>query len=120
MPTKPGDYHYREGQKKLYWIWWVIIPVIYILSMLPVVIKRIHWRALVVTSGLFILSMVVLENIALYYGWWIWNENKLLGPKVLLVPLEEFLTYFVGGPFLVVCQILIRKFWEKMLKKGSA
>jgi len=109
---KPGSYTYRYGQKKLYLVWWLIGVLTQILLCLPLVIKRIHWCALAVTSIFFIVIMYVVETIALYWGWWIWNEQQLWGPKVGLIPLEEFLLYFLVVPSLVTFQSIIQVIWD--------
>ncbi len=110
-----GEYQYREGEKKLYWIWWVIGPLIQVIVTLPLVLKRIHLRALLITSAFFIVAMFGMENLAIYWGWWIWNEQKLWGHKVLLVPLEEFLLYLIAVPLVIVIQILLYKLWVRIL-----
>ncbi len=116
---RPGGTRYRAGEKRLYWIWWVIGPLVQILALWPLVRERIHVRALLVTSACFILMMFCLENTAIYWGWWIWNEQKLLGPKVGLVPLEEFLLYWVAAPSVIVLQALWLAFFQRR-GKGTA
>ena len=115
VKRRAGEYQYREGEKKLYWIWWVIGPLIQVIVTLPLVFKRIHLRAILITSAFFIAAMFSLENLAIYWGWWIWNEQKLWGPKVLLVPLEEFLLYLIAVPAVITIQILLFKLWAKIL-----
>jgi lycopene cyclase domain-containing protein len=117
MPDQPGEYEYRDGKKGLYWVWWVAGSLVGVLAALPFLRKKIHGRALLVASVLFILSMFVSETLAIYQGWWIWNDQKLLGPKVGLIPLEEFALYFVCVPSVVVIQLFFQKLWESILKK---
>lgn len=111
QPSEPTD------RKSLYWIWWVIGALVQTLLTLPAVFRQIHWRALGITAAVFIASMFILENVAIYYGWWIWNEQKLLGLHVLLVPLEEFLLYFVAVPSVITLLALWEKFWQARLKE---
>lgn len=105
LRRKRGSYRYHEGQRRLYWIWWLLGVLAQVLVSLPWVFKQLHLRALVVTSVCFILLIFGLENLGIYLGWWIWNEQKILGIKVLLLPLEEFLLYFVVVPSVLIIQI---------------
>jgi lycopene cyclase domain-containing protein len=91
-----------------YWGWWLIGSVIFILAALPWVGKRICWRALGWATAIFVSLMFLSESIALHWKWWIWNEDILWGPKVLQIPLEEFLLYFAIVPLLAVMQIMIQ------------
>ncbi len=115
---KPGSYAYREGQKRLYLIWWVVGTLVEIAAVAPWVWRQVNWRALAMTSGLFLALIFGVENLALYWGWWVWNESELWGPKVLLVPLEEFMLYFLVVPSVVSLLLLIRKMALKALHEG--
>lgn len=112
-----GAYRYQEGQRGLYWFWWLLGVCAQVVILLPGVIKSLHFRAMLTTSCLFVVLIFVLENLGIYLGWWIWNERKILGPKVLLLPLEEFLLYFVVVPsvliILVYCFKITRYFDQR-------
>ncbi len=117
-PTgKPGNYRYTEGKKRLYLIWWVIGTLIQVLLTLPFIWKRINFKAFAWTFLIFIVLMFSVESLALYWGWWVWNEQELWGIKVGLVPLEEFLLYFLVVPSLVTIQNLIELTLEKIIKR---
>jgi len=105
--------------KQLYWFGWMIGTLVQVLICLPWVWKRIHWRALAMASAVFVPIMFITENLALHWGWWVWTDDKLLGPKVLLVPLEEFLLYFLIVPSLVAIQILLQKCIESWTGRRS-
>lgn len=109
----PGSIRYRAGRKRLYLIWWVVGVLAQILACLPMAWKRLKWRALGWTSLGFVVLMFGAENLALYWGWWVWNEQLLWGPKVWLVPLEEFLLYFLVVPSVVSIQILVQTWSAK-------
>lgn len=111
---KPGSFFYRYGKKQLYLAWWLLGVFLQVFISLPFIIKRIHWKALSLTSLVFIVIMYISETIALYWGWWVWNENQLWGPKVGLIPLEEFLLYFLVVPSLVAFQCVIQNFMDSM------
>ncbi|MEW6515764.1 MAG: hypothetical protein AB1439_02500 [candidate division FCPU426 bacterium] len=104
----PGSVTYREGRKRLYLIWWVVGVLVQVLACLPVAWKRIRWRALLWTSLGFLGLMFAVESLALYWGWWVWNEQLLWGVKVGVVPLEEFLLYFLVVPSVITLQALIQ------------
>lgn len=103
---EPGSIRYASGRKRLYLIWWVVGVLAQIAACLPAAWKHLRWRALAWTSLGFIALMFCVETLALYWGWWIWNEQLLWGPKVWLVPLEEFLLYFLVVPSVVTIQVL--------------
>lgn len=104
---KPGQFSYKAGDKKSYLIWWVLGVAVQIALMLPIVIKRLSWKGLLITSLVFLPLMYIVESIGLYWGWWVWNESQLWGIKIGLVPLEEFLLYFLVVPSVVIIQTAV-------------
>jgi lycopene cyclase domain-containing protein len=114
---KPGSFVYRYGKKQLYLVWWLLGVFLQIIISLPFIIKRINWKALGLTSLVFIVIMYASESIACYWGWWVWNENQIWGPKVGLIPLEEFLLYLLVVPSLVAFQCVIQNTMDKLKKK---
>ncbi|MBN1594596.1 hypothetical protein JW933_01585 [candidate division FCPU426 bacterium] len=117
LQGKPGSFACREGKKRLYLVWWVAGVLLQVLASLPFVFKKIHWRALLLTSLVFLGIMYLSETLALYWGWWVWNEDLLWGPKVGLVPLEEFLLYFLVVPSLVCIQCVVQGIGEGKSQK---
>lgn len=122
-----GEYS-KEIEKRLgelpskgkgYWGWWLIVTVSFAAAVLPWFWRNTHWRALGVTTAIFATMMFVVENWALYWHWWIWNGKIMWGPKVGLVPLEEFLIYFAIVPALVAMQNLVQSGLRKWLKGGG-
>lgn len=106
---RAGNYSYKKGPKGLFWFWWLVAFTVFVVTSLPWIWKQIHWRALLVSSAIFIAMMFAGESLALHYGWWVWNEHQLLGPKVFLIPIEEFLAYFIIIPFMVVIQTFVNR-----------
>jgi lycopene cyclase domain-containing protein len=115
---RTDQYTYRDGKKQLYWIWWVVAAFAFVFATLPLVYKKIHWRAFWLATAVFFISMFVLENMAIHQGWWIWNDQKLWGIKILWVPLEEVLFYIPAVPAVVIIQILFEEFWARHLNSG--
>ncbi|NTV52966.1 MAG: hypothetical protein HGA76_08155 [Candidatus Firestonebacteria bacterium] len=115
-----GRFEYREGKKQLYWIWWVVAASAFVTATLPWIYKKTHKRAFWLATGIFVFFMFALENLALYYGWWIWNDQKLWGIKVGLVPLEEVLFYLPGVPAVIVFQIFFECLWSRSRKPGRS
>jgi lycopene cyclase domain-containing protein len=103
--------------KKLYLIWWVLGTLAVIAGLLPFFRKKIDWSALLKTSAIFIVIMTAAESAGLYWKWWIWNPAQLLGPKVGLIPLEEFSLYFLVVPLLVVFQTGFEWMGEKIFEE---
>jgi lycopene cyclase domain-containing protein len=102
-------------RRKLYWFWWLVGTAVWVAAALPWVFRKVRWRALLGTIAVFVVLIFASEIVAVHQGWWVWNEALLLGPKVLGVPLEEFLLYFFVVPAVVVIQHLL----ERLLGSGK-
>lgn len=101
----PNRYQGRPkgaSKKQLYLIWWVLGVAVQILAGLPLVLKAVSWKAVGLTSLVFIPLMMTVESISVYWGWWVWNEDKLCGVKIGLLPLEEVVLYLLVVPSVVV------------------
>ncbi|MCD4814366.1 lycopene cyclase domain-containing protein [bacterium] len=111
---KPGSFSYRHGQRRLYLVWWLLGVLIQVIAGLPFCLKKIQWKSLLWTTLVFLVIMTISETIALHWGWWIWNENQIWGVKIGLIPLEEFLLYFLVVPSLVVFQSWFQLLLDKL------
>jgi len=104
----PGNYRYRAGRKRLYLIWWVVGVAVQVGVSLALARKHVHWRAMLWSSLIFVVFMFMVESLALYWGWWVWNEQTLWGIQVGVIPLEELLLYFLVVPSLVGIQSIVQ------------
>lgn len=100
----PGPDGCARPRRGLYWLWWLIGCAGVLAGALPWLYRNIRWRALAWVTAVFVALMFACESAALHFNWWIWNEAQLLGPKVGLIPLEEFLLYFMVPPVLAILQ----------------
>ncbi len=111
-PSKQAHLALDKGSRKqLYLIWWVLGVAAQILLSLPMVMKTISWKAVGLTSLVFVPLMFAVESVSVYWGWWVWNEDKLCGLKAGFIPLEEVALYFLVVPsvavmFHLVCRLL--------------
>ncbi len=65
-------------------------------------VKNIDWTATILTVLLFEFTCLYVEHTALMRGFWVYNENKIFGPRVWNVPIEEVFIYYIWPIIMVV------------------
>ncbi len=109
-----GVFTYKKG------VWWpatilLVLPFMLIIKpMYEAVKKKMNWKAMLATIAIFEVVMLLSEHYAIRCGLWVWNESRILGPKIGNIPIEEPFLYYWFGPFLT---IVIMLFVEKKLTK---
>lgn len=107
MPENPyiseEDKKRREGQKK--WPASVILAAPFFLLVLPLykaARERVNWRAAAAMIATFEILMFCAEAFSVSRGHWVWNPNRILGPVIFNIPIEEPLLYYWFPPLFVV------------------
>lgn len=78
------------------------VPFLILMALLYPVVKRlVRWRACWMTVLVFGVLMLPVEHLAVTWGLWVYNNNRLLGPTVWGVPIEEPLIYYFFPPIMV-------------------
>ncbi len=84
--------------KKGFWIpLTVILALPFVLIFIPLyraARTEVHWKAVFATITVFEIVMFLSEHFSLSRGHWVWNEARILGPKIWGVPIEEPLLYY--------------------------
>lgn len=122
MPENPyiseADKKRREGQKK--WPASIILAAPFFLLILPLykaARERVNWRAAAAMIATFEVLMFCAEAFSVSRGHWAWNPNRILGPTIFNVPIEEPLLYYWFPPlFIVLLMHALESFFEK--RKG--
>ncbi len=65
-------------------------------------VKNIHWKSAWMTVLLFEVTCLYVEHTALIRGFWVYNENKIFGPRIWDVPIEEVFVYYIWPIVMVV------------------
>ncbi|MFA6434773.1 MAG: lycopene cyclase domain-containing protein [Elusimicrobiales bacterium] len=114
------DEQRRLGQKK--WPASVILAAPFFLLVLPLykaARERVDWRAAAAMIATFELLMFCAEAFSVSRGHWVWNPNRILGPVIFNIPIEEPLLYYWFPPlFVVILMHALESFFEK--RKGGA
>lgn len=112
----PGSY--SRGSK---WPATVLLLLPFLLVLKPLyrsIRNDVNRRALLLTIAVFEVVMFCSEHFSVSRGNWVWNEARILGPKIWGVPIEEpLLYYWVPVVFVVTLFHVIRK---KLMKKEAA
>jgi lycopene cyclase domain-containing protein len=106
------------GQKK--WPASVILAAPFFLLLIPLykaARERVNWKAALAMIATFEALMFCAEAFSVSRGHWIWNPNRILGPSIFGIPIEEPLLYYWFPPLFVV---LLMHAFEKVFAKGSA
>ncbi len=82
---------YSRGKKAPVWIWVAVFVIIF-----GAVLYRFFrgsWKAVLATTLIFLCIAYPNELYSLHSGFWVYNQNRMLGPWVLGVPIEEWIMY---------------------------
>ncbi|HAT71449.1 MAG TPA: hypothetical protein DCS63_01360 [Elusimicrobia bacterium] len=91
------------AQKK--WPASVILAAPFFLLVIPLykaARERVNWKAALAMVGTFEALMFCAEAFSVSRGHWIWNPNRILGPTIFGIPIEEPLLYYWFPPLFVV------------------
>lgn len=92
---------YARGAK---WPAWTLLALPFILVMVPLyraVRRRVRWTACLLAVLVFEVLMLPVEHHAILRGLWVYNTNRILGPQLWGIPIEEPLLYYLLPPILV-------------------
>ncbi|MFN0118738.1 MAG: lycopene cyclase domain-containing protein [Elusimicrobiota bacterium] len=103
-PTRDPEsgFSYRRGN------WnplWAIFSLPFLFVMIPLyrLIKHeVNLKAAFSSIAVFEVVLLIAEHYALMHGHWVYNEARILGPKVFGIPIEEPLIYYFFCPFMVI------------------
>lgn len=93
--TKQEYGTYKRGKKAPAWIYVQLAIIVTILALMR--FYRGRWAALWWTTATFVAVGYGNELYALHQGFWVYNANRLLGPFVLGVPVEEWIMYVASS-----------------------
>jgi lycopene cyclase domain-containing protein len=87
------------------WPAWALLalPFAFLMAwLLPLVRRRVRWTACWLTVLVFEAVLIPVEHNSLIRGHWVYNEHRILGPKLWGIPIEEPLIYYLLPPILVI------------------
>ena len=100
--TRDGGFRYREGRWYPAWAL-LLFPFIALGAVLGRVAgKSVDWKALLGTVFVFESVLLPVESRCLRRGHWVYNESRILGPRVLGVPVEEPFLYYLFSPAIII------------------
>jgi lycopene cyclase domain-containing protein len=119
--TADGGFRYEEGK------WhpaWALLMLPFILAALPLLRyagKKVDWKATAFTVIIFEALLVPAEHLALKRGHWVYNESRILGPRIFNVPVEEPFLYYLFSPLIIllIFHSFLKKFTTLSPKKGA-
>ncbi|MCB4757029.1 MAG: lycopene cyclase domain-containing protein [Elusimicrobia bacterium] len=121
-PPKPRwdfltrKFEYRKGR----WIpLWAILIVPFLILFEPLyryVKDEVNWKAAFGTVVIFELLLLCAEYYSLKRGHWVYNEARILGPKIFGIPIEEPLLYYLFPPLIIIS---LMHGVKKVLRKGQ-
>lgn len=105
---------YSRGE---WWPLWALLMTPFLVLLAPMlrrVREEINWRAAWATVLVFELTVFAAECNSVQRGHWIYNEARILGPRILGVPIEEPFLYYLFSPIFVIALMhLVRKMITK-------
>ncbi len=100
---------YMRGKR---WPAWaaVALPFIALLICVRTRVKSLCWRSALVVVLLFETANIFIEHRAVYRGHWVYNESRILGPRLWGIPVEEPIIYYLFPPLFVI--IIMHLFFQ--------
>jgi len=103
-------YYYRIIHKELVYpefpAWALVaipfIPLTYFLHKQVKKAKVFSWPSFFIVLIIFWLTLSFVEYNSIQKGHWVYNENRILGPKVFNIPIEEYFIYYILGPLFAI------------------
>ncbi|MFH1258829.1 MAG: lycopene cyclase domain-containing protein [Elusimicrobiota bacterium] len=117
IKTTNGVPWYRRGK---WWPAWaiLILPFIFIFAPLYRRIKdQINWRAIFAMIVVSEIILTIAEHNSIQRGHWVYNEARILGPRIWGIPIEEPLIYYWLPQILAVIALLFIRSLLKNSKK---
>lgn len=117
VPTRGRDglFRFRSGR----WMpLWALLMVPYLLLFVPLyrfVRGTVNWKAAWVTVAVFEALLMPAERYSLRRGHWVYNDARILGPRVFGVPVEEPLLYYLFSPLIIIS--IFHGFRKHLLKR---
>lgn len=100
----PQDsFTYRRGT---WWPLWALFIVPFLFVFLPLyrfIKNEVQWKAAWLTVLVCEIVLFSGEYYDLKRGHWVYNEARIFGPKILGVPIEEPLLYYLFCPLIIIC-----------------
>ncbi|MFW5775318.1 MAG: lycopene cyclase domain-containing protein [Chitinivibrionales bacterium] len=100
---------YIRGKR---WPAWALIALPFVM-LLVYLRRRVHsmcWRSAVTVVLLFEIANLFIEHRAVYLGHWVYNEARILGPRIWGIPIEEPMIYYLFPPLFVI--IIMHLFYQ--------
>jgi lycopene cyclase domain-containing protein len=97
-----GEFRWRTGR---WFPWWALLIVPFVIGWIPLlaaVRRRVNWKAAGVTVLIFEALLMPTERRSLRRGHWVYNESRILGPRLFGVPIEEPLIYYLLSPLIII------------------
>jgi len=99
---RDGAPTYARGRT---WPAWFILAIPFTAVLVPLyhaARRFVSWKAALLTLAAFELIMLPVEHGSLMRGHWVYNEHRILGPRIWGIPVEEPLLYYSLPPLLVI------------------
>ena len=111
--TLAGVFNYIKGKWVPAWAL-LLTPFLAVLWYLHRAVKdEVNWKAAFAAVAVFEVVLFPAEWYSVSRGHWVYNEARILGPKILGVPIEEPLLYYLFSPLIIITVMhAIRKFLE--------
>lgn len=109
-----GDGTYQRGQRKPTYFW----IQLFVVALIVLFIRTFKgsWKAVAWTVAVFVATAFPNEAYSISKGFWVYNENRLLGISFLHIPLEGWMMYFLCP----LCACLMLDALERLYGKFGA
>ncbi|HBU70437.1 MAG TPA: hypothetical protein DEE98_08685 [Elusimicrobia bacterium] len=116
-----GVFRYARGAK---WPAWFILALPFLIIYVYVYFKTrkyINWTAALAMIIFSEIMLTITEHICITRGHWVYNDNRILGPRIWGIPIEEPLIYYwIPQLFVVFTMLIIYNYLRKRARKKGA
>lgn len=115
-----GAFRYSTGPRQMGWTVVQVLALGSVAFAWPYMKPRVHGQRLFVTVCVFFVLSFYFELMGCGRGWWVWNDQQVIGIFTWVIPIDSYLMYFTGATMPLFTFILLRPVFERAAAVSDA
>lgn len=108
-----GAFRYSTGPRQLGWTVVQTLSLGAVALLWPQLEPRVHGQRLLITICVFFVLSFYFELMGCGRGWWVWNEQQVVGVFTWVLPIDSYVMYFTGATMTIFVFTLLRPVFER-------
>jgi hypothetical protein len=107
-----GAFRYSTGPRQMSWTVVQVLSLGTVSLLWPYLKPRVHGQRLLITVCVFFVLSLYFELVGCGRGWWVWNEQQVLGVFTWVLPIDSYIMYFTGATTTIFVFTLVRPMFD--------